>query len=87
MQSECVVELSSIQSNQAEVVHGASGLDMVAPQRGFLYAYGVLGHSQRISCSSLAVLDQGQHEPILHPGQVHRLRAVAAGGALMEVGG
>ena len=47
----------------------------------------MLGNSQRLSGSTPAVLDQGCHEPILHPGQVHRLRAVAAGGALVEVGG
>ena len=87
MQSECVVELSSIQSNQPEVVHGASGLDMVAPQRGFLDAHGVLGHSQRLGGPAPAVLDEGCHEPILDPGEVHRLRAVPAGGALVEVGG
>ena len=87
MQSECVVELSSIQSNQGEVVHGASGLDMVAPKRGFLDAHGVLGRSQRFNGSALAVLEQGCDEPILHPGEVDRLRAVAAGGTLVEVGG
>ena len=60
---------------------------MVTSQRHFLDAQGVLGHSQGFRGPAPSVLDQRWHEPILYPGQIHRLGAEPTGGALMEVGG